>query len=95
MTPDPSVVRALAETFTLEDLSDLRKAALQVRMEGGTVSRSYEGSSFSISLENCAQIIAETSAAIDYKSTMSVGNDPILTQAPMGAGVDFSRRRIE
>lgn len=95
MTPDPSVVRALAEDFTLEDLRDLRKAALQVRMEGGTISRSYEGSSFSISLENCAQIIAETTAAIDAKRIASDGNDPVLTQTPMGAGVDFSRRRIE
>jgi hypothetical protein len=95
MTPDPATVRALAEEFTIEDLRDLRKAALKVRMEGGTVSRSYEGSSFSISLENCAQIIAETTAAIDAKRISADGDDPVLTQTPMGAGVDFSRRRIE
>ena len=95
MLPDSATVRALAEEFTIEDLRDLRKAALQVKMEGGTVSRSYEGSSFSISVDNCALIIAETTAAIDAKRTLSDGDDPVLTQTPMGAGVDFSRRRIE
>lgn len=95
MLPDSATVRALAEEFTIEDLRDLRKAALQVKMEGGTVSRSYEGSSFSISVDNCALIIAETTAAIDYKRTSADGDDPVLTQTPMGAGVDFSRRRIE
>lgn len=95
MLPDSATVRALAEEFTIEDLRDLRKAALQVKMEGGTVSRSYEGSSFSISVDNCALIIAETTAAIDAKRTAADGDDPVLTQTPMGAGVDFSRRRIE
>lgn len=95
MLPDSATVRALAEEFTIEDLRDLRKAALQVKMEGGTVSRSYEGSSFSISVDNCALIIAETTAAIDAKRTAADGDDPTLTQTPMGAGVDFSRRRIE
>ena len=95
MLPDSATVRALAEEFTIEDLRDLRKAALQVKMEGGTVSRSYEGSSFSISVDNCALIIAETTAAIDAKHTAADGDDPVLTQTPMGAGVDFSRRRIE
>jgi len=95
MLPDSATVRALAEEFTIEDLRDLRKAALQVKMEGGTVSRSYEGSSFSISVDNCALIIAETTAAIDYKNTLSGGDDPVLTQTPMGAGVDFRYRRIE
>ena len=95
MLPDSATVRALAEEFTIADLRDLRKAALQVKMEGGTVSRSYEGSSFSISVDNCALIIAETTAAIDAKRTAADGDDPVLTQTPMGAGVDFSRRRIE
>ena len=95
MTPNSAVVRALAETYTIEQLQGIRQTALEVNAEAGTGSRSYEGSSFSISKENCVQIIEETSAAIYYKRTLSDGDDPVLTQTPMGAGVDFSRRRIE
>jgi hypothetical protein len=95
MLPNSDIVRALAEEYTIEQLQGIRRVALEVNSEAGTGSRSYEGSSFSISKENCVQIIAECNAAIDYKNTLSGGDDPILTQTPMGAGVDFSRRRIE
>jgi hypothetical protein len=95
MTPNSDVVRALAETYTLEQLYGIRQAALEVNAEAGAGSRSYEGSSFSISKENCVQIIAECNAAITYKNTAFNGDDPVLTQTAMGAGVDFSRRRIE
>jgi hypothetical protein len=95
MTPNPEIVRALADTYTLEQLHGIRQTALEVNAEAGTGSRSYEGSSFSISKENCAQIIAECNAAIDAKRTASDGNDPILTQTPMGIRIDYSRRRIE
>lgn len=95
MTPDPAVVRALAETYSLEQLYGLRQEALEVNAQAGTGSRSYEGSSFSISKENCVQIIAECNAAIDYKRTASDGDDPLLTQTPMGIGIDLSHRRIE
>ena len=95
MTPNPEIVRALAEEYTLEQLHGIRRVALEVNAEAGTGSRSYEGSSFSISKENCAQIIAECNAAIDAKRTTADGDDPLLTQTPMGIGIDLSQRRIE
>ena len=95
MSPNSDVVRAMAEEYTIEQLQGIRRVALEVNAEAGTGSRSYEGSSFSISKENCVQIIAECNAAIDAKRIAADGNDPILTQTPMGAGIDFSRRRIE
>lgn len=95
MTPNSAVVRALAETYTLEQLYGIRQTALEVNAEAGTGSRSYEGSSFSISKENCVQIIEECNAAIDAKRITADGNDPLLTQTAMGVGIDLSFRRIE
>ena len=95
MPADPSTVRALAETYSAEDIAGIRKVALDVRMEGGTTTRNYEGSSMTISIENAGQIIEDCNAALDYLKTSSTGADPDLVRSPVNSGVDFSFRRIQ
>ena len=94
MPADPATVRALAESYTAEEIRGLRKTALDVRMEGGTSTRNYEGSSMTISIENAGQIIDDCNAALDYLATTASGEDPGLTAAPINRGIDFRFRRI-
>lgn len=94
MTPDYTTASALAAEFTAQQIRDMRKTALKVKMEGGTITRSYEGSSFTINLENCAQIIADCSAALDALAAAGAGDDPELTRCAPSVGVDFGYRQI-
>lgn len=93
MTSDKQTAAALAETFTAAQIRDYRTAALKVKLEGGTVTRSYEGSSFTINVDNCAQIIADCGAALGMITTAALGDDPDLTREPAGVGFDFSHRQ--
>jgi hypothetical protein len=94
MPADPDSVRALAESYTAEELRGLRKVATDTMMEGGTSTRNYEGSSMTISVENAQQIIANCNAALDYLATTASGEDPGLTTSPINRGIDFRFRRI-
>lgn len=95
MPADASVAQALVETYSEEEIRGLRKVALEVRMEGGTTTRNYEGSSMTIDINNAGQIIEDCSAALSILSAAAAGNDPSLVRSPVNAGVDFSRRRIQ
>ncbi len=92
MTPDRNTAEALAGTFTETTIKAYRRTALEVKMEGGTITRSYEGSSFTISRENCEQIIADCNLAISMLATADAGDDPDLTQEAVCKGFDFSNR---
>lgn len=95
MTAHPETVAALADTFTRDQLRDYRTTALKVQLEGGTVTRNYEGSSFTISRENCQQIITDCNAALKSLDAMEAGDDPDLTREAAGVGIDFRHRRVE
>ena len=95
MPASPATVRALAETYTAEEIRGMRKLALDVRLEGGTSTRNYEGSSMTISIENCEQVIEDCNAALDSLTDSASGNTPGATRAPLNLGIDFSLRRIQ
>lgn len=92
MTPDRQTATALADTFTDAEIRDYRLQALKVKLEGGTVTRSYEGSSFTISRENCEQIIADTNEALAILAATEAEENRDLIQEPAGRGIDFSYR---
>lgn len=92
MTPDRQTAQALTDTFTAAQIRDYRLQALKVKMEGGTVTRSYEGSSFTISRENCEQIIADTNEAISILAAADIGDDRDATRDGATVGFDFSTR---
>lgn len=92
MTPDKQTAEAIADTFTQSQIRDYRTTALKVKLEGGTITRSYEGSSFSISRENCEQIIADCSAALAIVAAVEAAETAELIQEPCGRGIDFSNR---
>lgn len=92
MTADKETARALADAFTESQIRDYRITALKVKMEGGTITRSYEGSSFSISRENCEQIIADTNEALAIVAAAAESESRELTTEPAGRGIDLSTR---
>lgn len=95
MPASPAAVRALIESYTEEEIRGLRKQALETLLEGGTTTRNYEGSSMTISVENCDQIIENCNAALDQLTSTAAGNTPGANRAPVNLGVDFSLRRIQ
>lgn len=95
MTAHTETVTALIDTFTRDQIRDFRKTALQVKLEGGTQSRNYEGSSFTISRENCEQIIADCNAALKGMEALDAGDNPEFTREAAGIGVAFNYRRVE
>lgn len=95
MPADASVAQALVETYSEEEIRGLRKVALEVRMEGGTTTRNYEGSSMTIDINNAGQIIEDCSAALQIIAATAAGNDPSLVRGPVNSGIDFSFRRIQ
>ena len=92
MTPDRQTAQALADSFTQAEIEDYRLNALKVTMEGGTITRSYEGSSFTIDLNNCAQIIANANEALVILAATAAAETADLIQEPAGRGVDFRNR---
>ena len=92
MNADKETARALSDSFTEAEIRDYRLNALKIKLEGGTVTRNYEGSSFTIHLENCSQIIADTNEAIAIKDAVSAAESHELIQEPCGRGIDFSQR---
>lgn len=92
MTPDRQTAQALVETFTEQQIRDYRMNALKVKMEGGTVSRNYEGSSFTIDVNNCTRIIAECNEALAILTAAAAADTRELTTESLGRGIDFSFR---
>ena len=92
MSPDRQTAAALADTFTETQIRDYRTIALKVKLEGGTVTRNYEGSSFTISSDNCSQIIADTNEALAIIAAAAIADDRDVTQEALGKGFDFSTR---
>lgn len=92
MTPDRETAKALADAFEDPALRDYRLTALKVKLEGGTITRTYEGSSFTISRENCEQIIADTNEALAIRAAEAADENRELTTEPAGRGMDFSTR---
>lgn len=95
MTAHTETVTALIDTFTRDQIRDYRLTALKVKLEGGTQTRSYEGSNFTISRENCEQIICDCNAALKGMDTLDAGDNPDLTREAAGVGVAFNYRRVE
>ena len=92
MPPDRSTATALADTFTEQQIRDYRTTALKVKLEGGAITRNYEGSSFTISRENCEQVIADTNEALAIIAAEAESENREFTTEPSGRGVDFSTR---
>jgi hypothetical protein len=92
MTADRETALALADTFSPTEIRDYRTTALKVKLEGGTITRHYQDSSFTISRENCEQVIADTNAALAILATEGLGDDPDLTQEAICKGFDFRNR---
>jgi len=81
--------------YTAAQLEAFLDAALEAARESTTVSRSYEGSSMTISAENAKQVALDLGAALTSKRAADANKDPVLSASPWSAGVDFSTRQIE
>ena len=92
---NPVVAAGYAATYSRAELEEIRRAALEAHRESTTVSRSFEGSSLSISRENAVQVLEDVAAALDILDAQEAGADPDLARRALGVGLDFSHRRIE
>jgi hypothetical protein len=92
MTPDRQTAQALADSLTESQIRDYRLNALKVKMESGTVTRSYEGSSFTIDANNCERVIGECNEALAILAATAAAEVRELVTEPLGRGIDFRYR---
>lgn len=92
MTPDRQTAQALAETFSAETIRTMRTTALKVKMESGTITRSYEGSSMTIDANNCQRVIGECNEALAILAAIDAEEVRELTTEPVSRGIDFRFR---
>ena len=95
MPADATIAHGYCLTYTEAELRAFLEAALEAVRESTTVTRSFEGSSMTISAENARQAVYDLTAALEEKQAESASKDPILSAAPWSTGVDFSSRQIE
>ena len=89
---DKQTAQALADSLTESQIRDYRLNALKVKMESGTVTRSYEGSSFTIDRTNCEQILADCGEALAILAAAASEEVRELITEPAGRGLDFRFR---
>lgn len=92
MTADRQTAQALADSLTEAQIRDYRLNALKVKMESGTITRNYEGSSFTIDVDNCTGIIAECNEALAILAATDAEEVRELVIEPLGRGIDFRYR---
>ena len=81
--------------YTAAQLEAFLDAALEPARESTTITRSYEGSSMTISAENAKQVALDLGGALAEKQAANASKDPVFSASPWSAGVDFSTRQIE
>lgn len=89
------VAKSYAAAYSRAQLEEIRLAALQAHAEGSTVTRSFEGSSLTVSQENAAEVLECVAAALEILEAQEQDEDADLRRQPLGIALDFSRRRIE
>lgn len=94
MPSNAIVAEAYAAQYTVKSLRDIRAAALLVHADGGTITRSFEGSSLTISMENVTTILETVAEALRIKCAESDGLDAELSRPSLGALVDFRTLRL-
>ena len=95
MPADAEMSRLYCLRYTEAQLLAFLDAALEANRESTTVTRSYEGSSMTISPESAKQVALDLGGALEVKQSENAKKDPVLSASPWSAGVDFSTRQIE
>jgi hypothetical protein len=95
MPADADMAALYCLRYTEAQLQAFLDAALEASRESTTITRSFEGSSLTISAENAKQVALDLGAALKSKQAANANKDAVLTAAPWSTGVDFSSRQIE
>lgn len=94
MPANPVIAQAYADQYNVKSLREIRAAALLVHANGGHITRSYEGSSLTISLENVQSILETVAEALRIKCAESGGLDGDLSRPSLGVSLDFRNYRL-
>ncbi len=91
---NPTVAEAYFQTYSGTELEELRAACLQVHANGGTVSRSFEGSSLTVDTRNCTEILENVMEALRMHASEARGEDPELSRPSRNMAFDFRGSRL-